>query len=156
MPLTLGDDVLACQEPEDDSTPVVASSAVSQTDQPPTSTVEVVPPVVPKVEPDSAIVVSSSDESAEAPKVIKLEPKSSRHSQCRRDMVLLSLHLSQTIAQAVEGRPLSDDERRHRTYLTSQGLLPSVLATAGTPADLTQRLTSFYEGTLHGMEDVDE
>ena len=71
-------------------------------------------------------------------------------------MVLLSLHLSEMVAQEAAGRPLSSDDRRHRAYLTTRGLMPPELSSAASPEELSQRLIAFYCGMLHGMEDLDE
>ena len=69
-------------------------------------------------------------------------------------MILLSLHLSQTMAQAAEGRPLSAAEQRHRAYLMGRGLLPSELSSAATPHEQSLRLTAFYEGMLQGADEA--
>ena len=74
-------------------------------------------------------------------------------------MILLSLHLSQMVAQVAEGRPLSSAEQRHRAYLTGRGLLPNLpseLSSATTPREQAQRLTIFFDGMLQGAEEADD
>ena len=71
-------------------------------------------------------------------------------------MILLSLHLSQTVAKVAEGRPLSSAEQRHRAYLTGRGLLPSELSSAATPHEQSLRLRAFFEGMLQGSDELDE
>ena len=66
------------------------------------------------------------------------------------------MHLSQMVAQVAEGRSLSSAEQRHRAYLTGRGLLPSELSSATTPREHAQRLTSFFEGMLHGADEADD
>ena len=71
-------------------------------------------------------------------------------------MILLSLHLSQMVAQVAKGRQLSSAEQRHRAYLTRRGLLPSELSSATTPREQAQSLTTFFEGMLQGVEEADD
>ena len=71
-------------------------------------------------------------------------------------MILLSMHLSQMVAQVAEGRPPSSAEQRHRTYLTRRGLMPSELSSAATVQEQAHRITTFFEGMLQGAEESDD
>jgi len=166
MPLTLGDAVIGWGLSQDRPDPILVAPTTTQsvetpveTPAPPiavTTSITTSTPV--KTEVEEPIVVSSSDEGGEASRAIKIKKETPppRKSQRRRDMILLSLHLSQTMAQAAEGCPLSAAEQRHRAYLMGRGLLPSELSSAATPHEQSLRLTAFYEGMLQGADEVDD
>ena len=168
MPLTLGDAVIGWGLSQDRPDPILVAPPITQsvetpveTPTPPvtvtTPTTSVTTSTPVKTEVEEPIVVSSSDEGGEVSRVkIKKETPPPRKSQRRRDMILLSLHLSQIMAQTAEGRPLSAAEQRHRAYLMSRGLLPSELSSAATPYEQSLRLTAFYEGMLQGADEADD